>query len=198
MSPVRSQPSGVRTRAVASGSLPVAREHVGTAHPDLAGVAGQHVVAVGVDEADLDAGHRHARSSPSCGSMPADVVTTGRRLGEAVALAQDDAEALARARCVASSGILAAPVSASARRRTRSGRPRRSTPTPPTSAGRPGTMVTPRSAIVSSAVAGSKRCTSTTDAPAASVSPSTTLSPKMWNIGSTPNTTSVGPGRVPR
>ena len=36
---------------------------------------------------------------------------------------------------------------------------------------------------MSSAVAGSNRCTSTTLAPTCSVMPSTTFSPKMWNIG---------------
>ncbi len=50
--------------------------------------------------------------------------------------------------------------------------------------------MTPRSLIVSSAVNGSKRCTSTTVAPRARLMPSTTLSPKMWNTGSTPYTTS--------
>ena len=58
--------------------------------------------------------------------------------------------------------------------------------------GAPGTTVTLRSRIVSTAVDGSKRCTRTIDAPRYSEYPSITLRPKMWNTGSTPYTTSLG------
>ena len=44
--------------------------------------------------------------------------------------------------------------------------------------------------IDSIAEIGSKRSTSNNRAPTANVTPSTTFSPKMWNIGSTANTTS--------
>ena len=53
-------------------------------------------------------------------------------------------------------------------------------------AGAPGITVTPRERIDSSAVAGSKRWTSTTVAPTDRLMPSTTLSPKMWYGGITP------------
>ena len=52
--------------------------------------------------------------------------------------------------------------------------------------GTPGTAVTLRAWMDSMAVAGSKRCTSSSVPPAASVNPSVTLSPKMWYSGSTP------------
>ena len=54
------------------------------------------------------------------------------------------------------------------------------------SGGAPKITVTLRSRMVSSAVDGSKRWTSTTVAPRSSVMPSTTFSPKMWNSGRTP------------
>jgi len=43
---------------------------------------------------------------------------------------------------------------------------------------------------VPKAVVGSKRSTNTVHAPASSETPSTTLSPKMWNSGSATTTTS--------
>jgi hypothetical protein len=52
--------------------------------------------------------------------------------------------------------------------------------------GAPGTIVTRRCTIDSAAVAGSNRWTSRIVAPTLSDRPSTTLSPKMWNSGSTP------------
>ena len=52
--------------------------------------------------------------------------------------------------------------------------------------GAPGIVVTRRERIDSSAVAGSKRWTSTTVAPADRLTPITTLSPKMWYGGITP------------
>ena len=58
--------------------------------------------------------------------------------------------------------------------------------------GGPDTIVTPHFWIDSSAETGSKRSTSSTEEPTNSEAPSTTLSPKMWNSGSTPNTTSSG------
>jgi hypothetical protein len=51
--------------------------------------------------------------------------------------------------------------------------------------GTPGITVILRARIDSMAVAGSKRCTSTTVAPSARAADSTTLRPKMWNSGST-------------
>ena len=56
----------------------------------------------------------------------------------------------------------------------------------PHSAGAPGMTVILRSRIDWAAVAGSNRWTSTMVAPTQSPSPTTTLSPKMWNSGSTP------------
>ena len=76
MSPVRSQPSGDEHPGRRLGVVPVAVEHVGPAHPDLARVADEHVVAVVVDEAHLDAGERPP-IEPRRGSMPTEVVTTG-------------------------------------------------------------------------------------------------------------------------
>ena len=61
--------------------------------------------------------------------------------------------------------------------------------------GAPGTTVTPRSRMVSSAVTGSKRCTRTALAPTWSVRSATTVRPMMWLSGRTPNTTSSGPSR---
>ena len=59
-------------------------------------------------------------------------------------------------------------------------------------------LVTPCLTIDSIAETGSNRSTSSTDAPAVSDTPSTTFSPKMWNIGSTANTTSfAGPREEP-
>ena len=56
--------------------------------------------------------------------------------------------------------------------------------------GGPDTIVTPHFWIDSSAETGSNRSTSSTEEPTNSEAPSTTLSPKMWSSGSTPNTTS--------
>ena len=85
---------------------------------------------------------------------------------------------------MASSGILAAPVSAV--RTVANASAGASTIEKSTHiGGAPGTTVTLRSRIVSSAVVGSKRCTSTAVAPTANEMPSTTLRPMMWNIGST-------------
>ena len=56
--------------------------------------------------------------------------------------------------------------------------------------GAPGTTVMPRDVIDSTAVDGSNRCTSTSVAPTVRPMPSSTLSPKMWNNGSTPYTMS--------
>ena len=56
--------------------------------------------------------------------------------------------------------------------------------------GGPETIVTPCRPIDSSAETGSNRSTSSTVEPANSDTPSTTFSPKMWNSGSTPKTTS--------
>ena len=44
--------------------------------PDLAGVAGEHVLAVVVDEPDLDA-EEHRPTEPSRTGMPVELVTTG-------------------------------------------------------------------------------------------------------------------------
>ena len=77
MSPVRSQPSAVRAGGGGLLVLPVAGEHVRAPHPDLAGVADEDVVAVGVDEADLDAGQRHADRAGLARRRPTDDVTTG-------------------------------------------------------------------------------------------------------------------------
>ena len=38
----------------------VAAHHVGSAHPQLAGLAGRHGAALRIDDADLDAGNRGA------------------------------------------------------------------------------------------------------------------------------------------
>ncbi len=57
--------------------------------------------------------------------------------------------------------------------------------------------VTPWLTIDSNAVCGSKRSTSSTVAPAMRDRPSATFSPKMWNNGRTPKTTSSGPCRRP-
>ena len=59
------------------------------------------------------------------------------------------------------------------------------------SGGAPGMSVTLRSRIVSTAVIGSKRSTSTTAEPRISEYASTTFNPKMWKRGSTPYTRSV-------
>ena len=60
------------------GVVPVAREHVRPAHRDLAGIALEHVVAVGVDQTHFDARQRRPdRTDARLASTTALVVTTG-------------------------------------------------------------------------------------------------------------------------
>ena len=93
-SPVRSQPSGSSTARGGLGFVPVAGEHVRARHPQLAGVADERVLAVGVDEPDLQPGERAPRCCPSGASMPGAGGDDRRRLGEAVALHDVHAEAV--------------------------------------------------------------------------------------------------------
>ena len=189
MSPVRSQPSSVEHPGRRLRVVPVALEHVGPAHPDLARVADEHVVAVVVDQAHLDAGDDlpdRARAGLDAGRAGDD----RRRLGQPVALGEREAEAL-----------LAAPGHV---RRQRGGaatwrcgptakrRPARSSKCAKAThiGGAPGTTVTPRSRMVSTRGRRVEALHEHERGAHVSVEPSTTLSPKMWNSGSTPNTTS--------
>ena len=88
----RAQPTvgGERARGCL-GIVPVTGEHVRTLHPDLAGVADEDVVAVGVDEAHLHAGERQAdRAGLGAGARRGGDHRRG--LGEAVALGDRHAE----------------------------------------------------------------------------------------------------------
>ena len=172
------------------GVVPVALEHVGALDPDLAGVADQHVLAVDVDQADLDAVDRRADRArpPRQADRGGD---DGRGLGEAVALADLEAEAgadgLGDVR-VEVGGTGGGHLDGGERvgGQAGHGRPRR-----PHLRGAGRGTVTPCFWMASMADIGSNRSTSSTEAPACRAVPSTTLSPKMWNIGSTPKPTSA-------
>ena len=143
MSPVRSQPSAVSTAGGGLGVVPVAGEHVGPAHPDLARVAVEHVVAVVVDEAHLHA--VEGLADRAAARLDADRGgDDGRRLGQPVALAHDQAERGPRAASATSSGSLAAPDSGLAHRGEGRRRGLRAAAAHATHiGGAPGTMVTP-------------------------------------------------------
>src|SRR5205823_3870177 len=71
----------------------VAHEHVGTAHPDLAGITDQYVLTVGVDQADLETGHRRTdRTERGVGASGRRY--DGRGFGEPVTLVEVEPEAI--------------------------------------------------------------------------------------------------------
>jgi hypothetical protein len=92
------EPAGVVDRP--GGGLrvvPVPVEHVGSPHPDLAGVADQHVVTVLVDEADLHPSDRSADRSHRY-VLPRTQGDARAGLGEPVALGQVQPEPFADGR----------------------------------------------------------------------------------------------------
>ena len=163
MSPVRSQPSAVRTRLGRLGIVEVAGEHVRPAHPQLPGVADEDVVAVLVDDAQLDAvEHGADRAVPR--RQPGRRRDDRRRLGEPVALGDDEPEpSLQRSATV--DGQLGGPGEATRIVAKESAGASSNWLNATHIGGAPNNTVTPRSAIDSIAVAGSKRCTSSSVAP---------------------------------
>ncbi len=89
------QPAVDEGPAGGGGVIPVAGEHVRALHPDLAGVAGQDVGAVLVDEADGEAGQRPADGAgPGWGGAERGGADDRGGLREPVALVDDDVEAV--------------------------------------------------------------------------------------------------------
>jgi len=76
------------------GIAPVAREHIGPAHEDLAGIAREHVVPVGVGQPDVDTGERRADGAGARLRRDRARGHDRRRLGEPVPVVHREAEAL--------------------------------------------------------------------------------------------------------
>ena len=175
--------------------VPVPGEHVGARTQISPGRRRATSSPSASTSAELDPGERHGRSTRAATGTPTtEEVTTGLRLGEAVALVDGDAEPLAGcARPPPPPRRRAHPRGPGARRAARRRARRARFDQAAHIAGAPAITVTRWSAMASSADAGSNRSTSTTVAPArAGCSPSTTLSPKMWNSGQHPEATSSG------
>ena len=151
-------------------------EHVRSFDPDLTGVADERVAAVLVDEADLDT-VEHPPDGPEHGGSPADDVT----IGDASVSPYPSAMATpnrSRTRSATDTGSLAAPDSASRTVASESLGASSKWAKATHTAGEPGTTVTPRERIDSSAVAGSKRCTRTSVAPTDMVNPKDHVEPE--------------------
>ena len=193
-SPVRSQPSAVSARRGGLGVVPVAGEHVRAPHPDLAGVADERVLAVGVDEPDLRAPGSGTPMLPSGASTPVPRGDDRRRLGEPVALGDR------RRRSGRAIGSLHLRVELG---RARGGQAHRGAASPGRRAGQRGPRRPHRrraaddgDAVVDDRLERRLRVEALDEhdrgAGDEATAPSTTLSPKMWNSGSTPSTTSSG------
>ena len=168
---------GRQRRGGGLGVVPVPGEHVGPPDPDLAGVADQRVLPLAVDQAHLDPGQRHADAA--VGRVVAEAARHGgRRLGEAVALGQVEAEA-ARAPPAARPGRAGRPPTPrSARWRSASGSASRSPAHAAHIVGTPLSIVTPCSATAASVECGSNRSTSTTVPPTRRVTPEHGVQPE--------------------